>query len=65
MAKGCSKDMRERVVAIVEQGDSAREAARRLNDGASTAIRLIERWTTTGQLSGHGGHRASRAPRFG
>ena len=46
MAKGYSKDLRERVVSIVEEGDSAREAARLLNVGASTAIRWIERWTT-------------------
>ena len=50
MAKGYSKDLRERVVAIVEEGDSAREAARLLNVGASTAIRWIERWTTTGSV---------------
>ena len=30
MAKGYSKDLRERVVSIVEDGDSAREAARLL-----------------------------------
>ena len=40
MAKGYSKDLRERVVSIVEEGDSAREAARLLNVGASTAIPL-------------------------
>jgi transposase len=50
MAKGYSKDLRERVVSIVEEGDSAREAARLLNVGASTAIRWIERWTTTGSV---------------
>jgi transposase len=38
----------ERVVSIVKEGDSAREAARLLNVGASTAIRWIERWTTIG-----------------
>ncbi|MEO6780557.1 MAG: IS630 transposase-related protein [Bradyrhizobium sp.] len=43
MAKGYSKDLRERVVSIVEEGDSAREAARLLNIGASTAIHWIER----------------------
>jgi transposase len=45
MARGYSKDLRVRVVSIVEEGDSAREAARLLNVGASTAIRWIERWT--------------------
>jgi len=33
---------------IVEEGNNAWEAARLLNVGASTAIRWIERWTTTG-----------------
>jgi transposase-like protein len=48
MAKGYSKDFRERVVALVEDGDSAREAARLLNIGAATAIRWVDRWTSTG-----------------
>jgi transposase len=38
------------VVAIVQDGESAREAARLLNIGASTAIRWIERWTKTGSV---------------
>ena len=50
MANGYSNDLRVRAVAIVEDGDSAREAARLLNVGASTAIRWIERWTTTGSV---------------
>jgi transposase len=33
---------------MVECGESAREAARLLNVGASTAIRWIDRWRTTG-----------------
>jgi transposase len=44
------RQAKERVVSIVEEGDSAREAARLLNLGASTAIRWIERWTTTGSV---------------
>ena len=36
MAKGYSKDLRVRAVSIVETGESAREAARLLNVGAST-----------------------------
>ena len=48
MAKGYSKDLRARVVALVEDGESRREAARMLGLGASTAIRWIERWATTG-----------------
>ena len=47
MAKGYSKDLRVRAVSIVEAGESAREAARVLGLGASTAIRWMERWTTT------------------
>ncbi|MGZ3235736.1 MAG: IS630 transposase-related protein, partial [Croceibacterium sp.] len=61
MAKGYSKDLRERVVAIVEEGDSAREAARLLV-GASTAIRWIERWTTTGSVEAKPGTGHSRSP---
>src|SRR5882757_1818945 len=44
MAKGYSKDLRARAVALVEDGESRREAARVLGLGASTAIRWIERW---------------------
>ena len=62
MAKGYSKDLRERVVAIVEEGDSAREAARLLNVGASTAICWIERWTTTGSVEAKPGTGHSRSP---
>jgi len=62
MAKGYSKELRERVVAIVEEGDSAREAARLLNVGASTAIRWIERWTTTGSVEAKPGTGHSRSP---
>ncbi len=60
MAKGYSKDLRVRVVSIVEEGDSAREAARLLNVGASTAIRWIERWTTTGSVEAKPGTGHSR-----
>jgi transposase len=38
MAKGYSKDLRARAVALVEDGESRREAARVLGLGASTAI---------------------------
>jgi transposase len=50
MAKGYAKDLRVRAVQIVEAGESAREAGRLLHIGASTAIRWIERWTTTGSV---------------
>ena len=62
MAKGYSKDLRVRAVSIVETGESAREAARLLNLGASTAIRWIERWTTTGSVDAKPGTGHSRSP---
>ena len=62
MAKGYSKDLRERAVLIVEGGESAREAARVLEIGASTAIRWIERWTTTGSVAAKPGTGHSRSP---
>jgi len=62
MAKGYSKDLRVRVVSIVEAGESAREAARLLDLGASTAIRWIERWTRTGSVDAMPGTGHSRSP---
>ena len=62
MAKGYSKDMRVRAVSIVEAGESAREAGRLLDVSASTAIRWIERWTTTGSVDAKPGTGHSRSP---
>jgi transposase len=62
MARGYSKDLRVRVVSIVEGGESAREAARLLNLGASTAIRWIDRWVTTGSVDEKPGTGHSRSP---
>ena len=62
MAKGYSKDLRERVVAIVQDGVSAREAARLLNIGAATAIRWIDRWTSTGSVEAKPGTGYSKSP---
>jgi len=62
MAKGYSKDLRVRAVSIVEAGESAREAARVLNVGASTAIRWIERWTMTGSVDAKPGTGHCRSP---
>ena len=62
MAKGYSKDLRVRAVSIVEGGESAREAGRLLNVGASTAIRWIKRWTTTGSVDAKPGVGHSRSP---
>jgi transposase len=62
MAKGYSKDLRVRAVSIVEAGESAREAARLLDLGASTAIRWIARWTRTGSVEAKPGTGHSRSP---
>ena len=62
MAKGYSKDLRVRAVSIVEAGESAREAARLLDLGASAAIRWIERWTRTGSVDAKPGTGHSRSP---
>jgi transposase-like protein len=57
MAKGYSKDLRERAIELVEAGESAREAARILNIGVSTAIRWADRWKKTGSVDGQARHR--------
>ena len=70
MAKPYSMDLRERVVAAVEEGGlSRRQAAARFGVGESSAIRWVERYRETGsvapgQMGGHkpkairGEHRA-------
>jgi len=62
MAKGYSKDLRERAVSITQAGDSAREAGRVLDLSASTAVRWINRWTTTGSVDALPGTGHSRSP---
>src|SRR3981189_2053262 len=62
MAKGYSKDFRARAVALVEDGESRREAARGLGLGASTAIRWIERWGPRGSGAAWPGPGHSRSP---
>ena len=62
MANGYSKDLRVRAVSMVESGESAREAARLLDLAASTAIRWIDRWTTTGSVEAKPGTGHSRSP---
>jgi transposase len=62
MAKGYSKDLRVRAASIVESGESAREAGRLLDVSASTAIRWIDRWTTTGSVAAKPGTGHTRSP---
>jgi transposase len=52
MAKGDSEDFRALAVALIEDGDSRRDAARALDGLApSTAIRWIHQWTTTSNVA--------------
>ena len=62
MARGYSRDLRERTVSITQAGDSAREAGRVLDLSASTAVRWIKRWTTTGSVDALPGTGHSRSP---
>jgi transposase len=62
MAKGYSEDFRVRAVALVEDGDSRRDAARTLGLAPSTAIRWIHQWTTTGSVAAKPGSGHSRSP---
>jgi len=50
MAKPLSKDLRERMVAAVEGGASCQATARRFSVSASTVIKLMQRWRTTGSI---------------
>jgi transposase len=50
MGKGYSTDMRVRAIELVAEGESAREAARILGVGASSAIRWVSRYETTGEI---------------
>ena len=51
-----------RAVELVESGESAREAARILNLGASTTIRWMDRWRKTGNVEAKPGTGHSRSP---
>jgi transposase len=51
MAKGYSTDLRACAVALVEAGESRREVARLLDLAASTTIRWMDRWQTTGNVA--------------
>ena len=62
MAKGYSKDLRARAVAMVEEGESRREVARVLNLAPSTAVRWLDHWNTTGSIEAKPGTGHSRSP---
>lgn len=62
MAKGYSKDLRERAVVMVEEGESRREVARILSLAPSTAVRWLDRWTRTGSVEAKPGTGYSRSP---
>ena len=62
MARGYSTDLRVRVVALVAGGESAREAARQLDVGASSAIRWADQWSRTGSVAAKPGTGHCRSP---
>jgi transposase len=62
MAKGYSKDLRVRTIELIEAGESAREAARILNIGVSTAIRWADRWRKTVSVDAKPGTGHCRSP---
>lgn len=51
MVKSLSIDLRERVVAAVDEGVSCHEAARRFGVSASSAIRWVSAWRSTGSIA--------------
>jgi transposase len=53
MGKPYSLDLRERIVAYVEAGHSARAAGRVFGVSASTAVRLMAAWRTRATLVAH------------
>jgi transposase len=62
MARGYSKDLRARAVAMVEEGESRREVARVLDLAPSTAVRWLDRWRRTGSVAVKPGTGHSRSP---
>ena len=50
MGKSLSLDIRERVVALVDDGLSCHEAARRLRISAASAVRIMQRKKRTGAV---------------
>ena len=50
MVKACSVDLRARVVAFVETGNSCHEASRHFSTSPSFVIKLMDLWRQTGTL---------------
>jgi transposase len=57
-----SSDLRVRVIRVVEDGSSARGAARRLGIGESTATAWVGRWRRTGSAAAKSQKGRSRSP---
>jgi transposase len=51
MARPLSRDLRERLIAAIEGGNSRRGAAERFGVSESCAIKLMQRWERTGSLA--------------
>ena len=51
MGKSLSLDIRERVVSLVEDGNSSREASRRLRISAASAVRIMQRRRRPGSVA--------------
>ena len=49
MPKSLSQDLRERLIAAVEGGQSRRSAAKRFGVAASTAIKWLDQWQREGR----------------
>ncbi len=62
MPRAYSGDLRVRVIGAVENGLSARAAARRLGVGASTATAWVGRWRRTGSSQAKTPKGRSRSP---
>src|SRR5215813_8553629 len=61
-AMSYSKDLRVRVIQAVEDGETARAAARHFVIGDSTAIRWAKRWRETGSVEARSVKGQSRSP---
>ena len=51
MGKPYSEDLRQRIVAAVEAGASRRQAARTFSVSASSAVRVMQRWSNEGMVA--------------